>query len=223
MREVAVTGATSPRLRAAAAALGLWLRPQRRRRAPAPPGAVVGAIVRDLLARRVVLIQGPSGSGKSTLLASVRRAAARRGLRLCAADHPRAEHALVADALGSSLDAAMSLLADAGLAEGALLARRVRELSVGQRHRLALAQALDRTRARSAIVADDFTATLDRATAHSVSAALARAARRRGVGALLATTHADLTPFLRPDVLVDAPLDAAPVRDLLVTVRCTEG
>ena len=219
MREVLVTGESSPRLRHAAAAFGLWLRPNRSAERPRPSRALIRSLVADLRAGRIICITGPSGAGKSSLLDSVVRAAAEAGMHCTSADRPRRPDRLVADALGDSLESALALLADAGLAEASVLARRVRELSVGQKHRLALAQTLDRLPAGGIVLCDDFTAPLDRPTACSLAAALARAARRRRLGALLASTHDDIRPYLSPDVLVEIPLDAPAERSLASTRR----
>ncbi len=165
----------------------------------------------------VVLITGPSGSGKSTALAT-----ARRTLRTCAVlvrrdGSPRTlatdSRRMIEMATGVSTRAWLGFLADAGLAEARLLNRRARELSDGQRSRLALAlmlAATARVRRPTALIVDEFAALLDRATAQSCAASLARAIRRSAGDAprslMIATSHEDLIDALRPDVHVS--LDA---------------
>ena len=104
-----------------------------------------------------------------------------------------------------SLDRALAILSGAGLADAPLLLRPVAALSDGQRARLAIARALleaDRRGGPAIILADEFAATLDRLTAHS----LARNVRKWISGTdhtfIAATTHDDLIGPLNPDIII---------------------
>jgi ABC-type ATPase with predicted acetyltransferase domain len=184
----------------------------------------------------VVLFTGASGSGKSSLMraaaetlrtspssvASWRRTSDR--VMSCAPDpatlpHPESripQHVIDVDDLELSdqllIDAcplpvaeSMALLSACGLGEAQLLLRRPAELSEGQRYRYRLATALAMQPAW--IVADEFSATLDRTLAKVVAFNVRRLAERTGTGFLLATTHGDVINDLSPDVHVRCRLD----------------
>lgn len=166
---------------------------------PPPPATL------DLSPSRIILITGPSGSGKSTLLRHARA-------RLLAANTPH--HLLtppppdttpVIDALPApTLDLALAALARAGLSDIPLLLRPLACLSEGQRTRFALAAwyASD----IPLLLADEFTANLDRLTAAIVAYHLRKAVTATARTALLATTHDDLLPHLVPDHHIPLPL-----------------
>ncbi len=155
------------------------------------------------------LISGPSGAGKSTLL---RRIAGGTPTRIVNLDAPALDRQTrgvrpPVDLFSLPLDATLRLLAAAGLAEAPLLIRPARFLSEGQRFRLRLALAMARA-ARLAcknqpvtIIADEFCAPLDDATAASVCLALSRWLRTTGVRLIAATPRGDLRPFLRPQLI----------------------
>ncbi|HUG89429.1 MAG TPA: ATP-binding cassette domain-containing protein, partial [Planctomycetaceae bacterium] len=140
----------------------------------------------------VVCFTGESGSGKSSLLraaaAGLSRASdiparapasqlsthnSQRLIDLAAIELP---DRLVIDAVGLPAGEAMRLLSAVGLGEARLMLRRPRELSDGERYRFRLALALAR-RPRW-IVADEFTATLDRTLAKVVAYNVRRQADR---------------------------------------------
>jgi ABC-type ATPase with predicted acetyltransferase domain len=143
----------------------------------------------------LVLFTGPSGSGKSSLL---RAAAAQLG----AADAmalPLPDRPLV-DALPGEVRERLDLLAACGLSEARLLLRTPAELSDGQRYRFRLASAL--ASGARFLAADEFAAYLDRTLAKVLAFNLRKLVSRTGIGALLATTHEDLTDELQPDLWV---------------------
>lgn len=109
----------------------------------------------------------------------------------------------------SPLHETMSLLAACGLGEAQLLLRTAAELSDGQRYRFRLACGL--ARKPRWILADEFTAALDRTLARVIAFNLRKLAARLGVGCLLATTHADILDDLQPDLLVRCRLDGDPL------------
>ncbi|HQR06505.1 MAG TPA: ATP-binding cassette domain-containing protein [Gemmatales bacterium] len=162
---------------------------------------------------QIVLFTGPSGSGKSSLLRAVceqLRASTQNVLidimALSLPDRP------LVDALPLEVKESLDLLAACGLSEAQLLLRRPTELSEGQRYRFRLALGLAQLRQRPAgsegwVIADEFTATLDRTLAKVLAYNLGRVARRQGVGCLLATTHEDVGEDLAADVLVRPDLD----------------
>ncbi len=173
---------------------------------------------------QVVLFTGASGSGKSSLMRAAAAAlesgsssgvtappsteegtgsAARAGVLTLDALHLPDQ--LVIDALDLPTPEAMNLLSACGLGEAHLMLRTPAELSDGQRYRFRLALGLSRR--PQWIVADEFTATLDRTLAKVIAFNLRRLADRTGIGFLLATTHEDVAADLDPDLHVRCRLD----------------
>jgi hypothetical protein len=124
---------------------------------------------------------------------------------------------LVIDALDRPTPEAMNLLSACGLGEAHLMLRTPAELSDGQRYRFRLALALSQR--PQWIVADEFTATLDRTLAKVIAFNVRRLADRTGTGFLLATTHEDVAADLDPDLHVRCRLDG----ELAVERRETAG
>jgi uncharacterized protein len=147
-------------------------------------------------AGRIVLFVGPSGSGKSSLL----RAAAGQLERVLDIDTLDLGSRSLVDEIPWRVDEGLRLLALCGLGEARLLLRTVSELSEGQRYRFRLARGVAERPAW--VLADEFTATLDRTLAKVVAFGVRRVADREGVGFLLATTHEDVVADLAPDVVV---------------------
>ena len=160
-----------------------------------PPHTVAENIALDVRPGDIVLFTGPSGSGKSSLL----REAAKQ---LDAADAFALElpNAPLIDALPGTVDERLALLSGCGLSEARLLLRTPTELSEGQRYRFRLAFAL--ATGAKWIVADEFTATLDRPLAKVVAFNLRKLASRSGTGVLAATTHDDIADDLNPELHV---------------------
>lgn len=153
----------------------------------------------------IVLFTGESGSGKSTLMKSVRAQLEMDGNKVIAMGELTLEDKILVDSLDLPLEQALQLLSACGLGEAHLLLRTPAELSDGQRYRFLLARALA-TQA-DWIVADEYTATLDRTLAKVVSLNLRKLANRSAVGFLLATTHEDILADLAPDLHIHCRLD----------------
>lgn len=196
---------------------------------------VVPPVTLKLGPGRIVFVTGASGGGKSTLLRGIAAGLAgdERAEVLDFGALPEPSDAAVVDAVDGGalpLDRALRVLSLAGLNDAFVMLRRPSELSDGQRYRFRLAQTMaaveirDRERAGgdgklTAVLADEFGATLDRTTA----VALSRNVRRwvdaslgtegpsqgptsGGVCLVVATTHDDLLEALSPDVLVEQRL-----------------
>ena len=121
---------------------------------------------------------------------------------------------ILIEALELPVSEAMGILAACGLSEARLLLRTPAELSDGQRYRFRLALAVSQK--PDWIVADEFSATLDRTLAKVVAFNLRRLADRWGIGFLLATTHEDILADLSPSLSCRLPIgrrgSIAPVR-----------
>ncbi len=185
-----------------------------------------GAAALDALAVAggLTLLLGPSGSGKTTALrALAARVRRRRGAIVAPSDSRRAKPCALIDLLPGPLDERLGVLASAGLGEAARLARRVGELSEGERARARLAMAMARCARLAArgrpctLLIDEFTSGLDRATAVSLCASLARwCARHRAVRAIGASSREDLAGTIRGASVVR-------VRDLSTDKRGLKG
>ena len=158
----------------------------------------------DVRPGEVVSFEGPSGSGKSSLMRAAAATLAKEAHVVNVDDLDLGDRPLV-DALPGTVEEAMRLLGGCGLGEAHLMLRTPAELSEGQRYRFRLALALSRR--PDWVVADEFTATLDRTLARVVAGGVRRAASRDGgSGFLIATTHDDVWGDLRPDVRVRCDL-----------------
>ncbi|MBW3542540.1 MAG: hypothetical protein KY476_19940 [Planctomycetes bacterium] len=155
----------------------------------------------------VVCFTGPSGSGKSSLLRAAADELAKQHGATAVLDIERLElgDRILIEALEVPVDEAMQLLSACGLGEARLMLRTPAELSDGQRYRFRLALGLSHK--PRWLVADEFTATLDRTLARVVAYNVRRTADRTGTGFLLATTHEDVLEDLSPSLHVRCGLD----------------
>lgn len=157
---------------------------------------------------QIILFTGASGSGKSSLMqatAAQLQSQHSEPTNVIDLDQLELGTAALIDALPLPVEQGLTLLSACGLGEAHLLLRTPQELSDGQRYRFRLALALSRQ--PDWIVADEFTATLDRTLAKVIAFNIERLARRHAVGFLLATTHTDVTADLAPDLQVECSLD----------------
>lgn len=153
-----------------------------------------------------VLFTGPSGSGKSSLMRAVgEQLDADPMQNVVWADTLALGDRILVDALELPLRETLELLSACGLGEARLLLRTPAELSDGQRYRFRLALALSQK--PSWVVADEFSATLDRTLARVIAFNIQRLAKRLNVGFLLATTHEDIVADLAPSLHVQCQLN----------------
>lgn len=184
-----------------------------------------------LSAGKLVYITGVSGGGKSTMLRLIAESLPQpigtqdepadtpTPALVCADKLPSLPDLPLVDALArpeaadetssdeAGLEQVTRWLSLAGLNDAAVMLRRPRELSEGQRHRLRLAQAFAVAERRpepwSVLLADEFCSSLDRTTADAVARSVRRWVTKAGVCLVAATAHDDLLEALRPDVLIE--------------------
>jgi ABC-type ATPase with predicted acetyltransferase domain len=191
----------------ALARFGMVELPERRRLDHTHARRLAAELVTTLAPGEVALLTGPSGSGKSTLLAALATECADRGGRLLTGGVPRQRRSRRAlEVIPLPTAQALEVLHAAGLGEPIVWARRVRELSCGERARLDAAWLLARADAGAWVAIDEFTSALDRITARSVCVGVRRLARTRRVPLVVATAHHDVAAWLTPEVLVHIEL-----------------
>jgi len=148
-------------------------------------------------------IVGPSGAGKSAL------AAAAFGPRAAEPKWPRDRAVVDAFPPEVSMRRLVAAFGAVGFNSPPAWLRPFHILSQGEQFRCRLAQSLLAAESDGAalplIVCDEFTSAVDRATAHSASAALARAIRQGTFHCRLVavTCHTDVLPWLAPDWTLD--------------------
>lgn len=194
----------------ACAPFGLELSPG----APPPvPGAQPAAEhIRTTLARgQIALVVGPSGSGKSTALRTLAEQLRTRDQRVIVHTDSIPPGTRLIDLFGAQVapDETLRRLAAFGLAEPALMARTVSELSEGQRHRAQLARTcFDARRTNTKwVLIDEFAAVLDRVTAKGLAATIRRQTRKAGIRLVCACAHDDLQASLEPNLTIGFGLD----------------
>lgn len=159
-------------------------------------------------AGRLIFITGRSGGGKTTLLRLIaEQLADRDDVRLIRFAPADAGDRPIIETVGETLEQATRCLSLAGLNDAFVMLRAADQLSDGQRHRYALARAIDATAERDdgrlpVVLADEFSSTLDRQTAAIIARNVRRWTRRDAVCFIAATAHDDLLEPLDPDGLI---------------------
>jgi ABC-type lipoprotein export system ATPase subunit/GNAT superfamily N-acetyltransferase len=194
----------------ACAPFGLELRQDAPR--PIPGAGPAAETIRTSLGRgQIAFVSGPSGSGKSTALRALAEQLRARDQRVIVHTGTAPPDRALIDIFGLDVtpDRTLRLLASFGLAEPALMARAVGELSEGQRHRAQLARTFfDAMQTRTSwVLVDEFASVLDRVTAMGLGATIRRAARHAKIRLVCASAHDDLLATLRPDLTIAFGLD----------------
>lgn len=141
----------------------------------------------------VFLVCGKSGGGKSTILNQL------GGATKIVYDNDKA---VISQFQGLSEEGACDLLQSVGLSSVPTWLRRPRELSNGEKARLDVCKALyEAGRTNSVAIIDEFTSTVNRSVAKSMSFALQRYVRKKGVKVIIASCHYDIIEWLQPDYI----------------------
>lgn len=149
---------------------------------------------------QIVAFTGESGSGKSTLMLTVRKQLTEQGQSTLSLDEIDLGEKILVDSIELPFEETLQVLSACGLGEAHLLLRTPQELSDGQRYRFQLAKAFSAK--IDWIIADEYTATLDRTLAKVVSLNLNKLNARTKSGILVATTHEDIIDDLAPHLQV---------------------
>ena len=140
----------------------------------------------------ILLICGKSGSGKSTILREVYgdvKPIEYDYTRCVISQFPRLSEEEVCD-----------LLSSMGLASVPTWLRKPQELSNGERARLDIAKAIYDANG-GVVLLDEYTSVVNRAAAKSMSHALQRYARQKGLKIIIASCHFDIVEWLQPDYM----------------------
>lgn len=146
----------------------------------------------------IVYITGDSGSGKSVLLRHLEKQLAPDTININKVRVDKKKPLI--DTVGETVEQGLELLSRVGLNDAFLFVRRYSQLSDGQKYRYRIAKMIEAE--KQYWVADEFCATLDRATAKIVAFNVQKLARQEGKAVLVATTHTDLFEDLQPSVHV---------------------
>ena len=139
----------------------------------------------------VLLICGNSGSGKSTVLNKAFKAP-----NCISYDN---DLACISQFPKLSEEEACDMFCGVGLSSVPTWLRKPSELSNGERARLDLCKAIYGSNGDDLISIDEFTSTVNRSAAKSMSFAFQRYLRQRNLRAVIASCHFDIIEYLRPD------------------------
>lgn len=140
----------------------------------------------------ILLICGKSGSGKSTILREIYgdvKPIEYDYSKCVISQFPRLTEEEVCD-----------LLSSMGLASVPTWLRKPQELSNGERARLDIAKAIYDANG-GVVLLDEYTSVVNRAAAKSMSHALQRYARQKGLKIIIASCHFDIVEWLQPDYM----------------------
>ena len=140
----------------------------------------------------ILLICGKSGSGKSTILNEVYGTSKPIMYdydKCVISQFPRLTEEEVCD-----------LLSSIGLASVPTWLRKPQELSNGERARLDIAKAIYDANG-GVVLLDEYTSVVNRSAAKSMSHALQRYARQKGLKIIIASCHFDIVEWLQPDYM----------------------
>lgn len=138
----------------------------------------------------ILLICGKSGSGKSTILREIYG-----DVKPIEYDYDKC---VISQFPRLSEEEACDLLSSMGLASVPTWLRKPQELSNGERARLDIAKAIYDANG-GIVVLDEYTSVVNRSAAKSMSFALQRYARQKGLKIIIASCHFDIIEWLQPD------------------------
>ena len=138
----------------------------------------------------ILLICGKSGSGKSTILREIYG-----DVKPIEYDYDKC---VISQFPRLSEEEACDLLSSIGLASVPTWLRKPQELSNGERARLDIAKAIYDANG-GIVVLDEYTSVVNRSAAKSMSFALQRYARQKGLKIIIASCHFDIIEWLQPD------------------------
>lgn len=140
----------------------------------------------------ILLICGKSGSGKSTILREIYG-----DVKPIEYDHSKC---VISQFPRLTEEGVCDLLSSMGLASVPTWLRKPQELSNGERARLDIAKAIYDANG-DIVLLDEYTSVVNRAAAKSMSHALQRYARQKGLKLIIASCHFDIVEWLQPDYM----------------------
>ena len=140
----------------------------------------------------IMLICGKSGSGKSTILREIYG-----DVKPIEYDYSKC---VISQFPRLSEEDACDLLSSMGLSSVPTWLRKPNELSNGERARLDIAKAIYETEG-DVVVLDEYTSVVNRTAAKSMSFALQRYVRQKGIKVIIASCHFDIVEWLQPDFI----------------------
>ena len=140
----------------------------------------------------ILLICGKSGSGKSTILREIYG-----DVKPIEYDHSKC---VISQFPRLTEEGVCDLLSSIGLASVPTWLRKPQELSNGERARLDIAKAIYDANG-GIVLLDEYTSVVNRAAAKSMSHALQRYARQKGLKLIIASCHFDIVEWLQPDYM----------------------